>query len=56
MIPQERKAAIKYMPRINAVDDSLKSTFYDIANGDITTPEEAQAHFEQLLSTVTPVE
>ena len=55
-IPQERKAAVKYMSRLNAVDDSFKSTFYDIANGDIKTPEEAQAHFEQFLSTVTPVE
>lgn len=44
------------MPRINAVDDSFKSTFYDIANGDITTSEEAQAHFEEFLSMVTPVE
>lgn len=55
-IPQERKAAVHYMPRIIAVGDSFLSTFHDIAYGDITTPEEAQEHFEQFLSTVTPVE
>lgn len=55
-IPQERKAAAHYMPRITAVGDSFLSTFYDIANGDITTAEEAQEHFEQFLSSVTPVE
>lgn len=51
-IPDERKADVSYMPRLIAVNDSLASTFYDIAHGDITTPEEAQSHFEQFLSSV----